>query len=122
MPDPAWPNTLPEHPLREGYGERDPDTLLQTEMDAGAPKARQRFTAGTREIRCRVKLQNQAQKDALVAFRQATLAGGALPFTWASLAIATGGGSARFRFTAPIAWARAGAERWIAELSLIRLP
>lgn len=122
MPDPAWPGSLPQYPLMAGYNETEPDTLIETAMETGVPKARQRFTAGTRPIQCSVKLQSQAQKDALSTFYRVTLAGGALPFTWAGLSAPTTGGTGRFRIAKPPSYSRSGADRWLAQLAIIRLP
>lgn len=122
MPDPVWPVTLPAYPLLAGYDETFPDTVKDTPMDSGPPKARQTFTAGVRPINCNVKLANLAAKTVFEDFVRVDLAGRALPFTWAGLSANTGGGTGRFRIIKPPAYSRDGAQRVLVKLSLIRLP
>lgn len=40
-----WPSSLPKHVLRDGFGYNPQSGVLRTDMDAGFPKVRRRFTA-----------------------------------------------------------------------------
>ncbi len=50
MSNPVWPPSLPQRPLAQGFSEQAPDTLIRTQMEAGPPKVRRRFTAGIRTM------------------------------------------------------------------------
>lgn len=77
----AWPATLPQDVLIEGYAEAFPETRLRTPMDAGPAKMRRRFTAAVRPLKVSVPL-TRDQVAALDTFFTTTLEGGALAFTW----------------------------------------
>ena len=77
----AWPATLPQSPLVEGYSEETPDLVVRTSMDEGPAKIRRRFTANVRNITHNYLL-TQAQVATLDTFFVTTLAGGALTFTF----------------------------------------
>lgn len=77
----VWPASLPTTLQVEGYQEEPPDTRLVTEMDAGPPKMRQRYTAAPRPLAGFITI-TRAQRVTLDAFFVTTLAGGALPFDW----------------------------------------
>lgn len=81
MASATWPSTLPQAPQQQGYGEQPQARTLRTQMDAGLPKQRQRFTAGTNQHTVRLQL-TQAQWETLLDFWDNTLGGGALPFDW----------------------------------------
>lgn len=78
---PSWPVSLPQSPLLEGFQGEPPDRLLASEVDAGTPKVRQRFSAGHSAIHCQWKM-SPAQFNAFRAWLAADLAGGSLTFTW----------------------------------------
>ena len=62
--------------------ETPPDTTLETQMDAGPPKARRRFSAGIRKLDMKM-IMTAAQVATLDAFYVTTLSGGALTFDYA---------------------------------------
>ncbi len=60
-----WPVTLPQRFLAEpGVEETMPDIVIETEMDAGPPKIRRRYTAGYRHVTGSLKL-TRAQRTTL---------------------------------------------------------
>lgn len=77
----AWPGTLPQVPLANGFQEVHPELSLRTNMDVGPAKVRRRQTAGVVTMVCPFRL-TTAQRATLVTFWQTTLAGGSLTFTW----------------------------------------
>jgi len=119
MTNAVWPASLPQEPLVEGFNERAPDTVIRTQMEAGPPRARRRFTAGIRHIECQVRL-TPARVETLDAFFRATLAGGALPFDWTHPRT---GAAATFRFVEPPSYAPvARGTLWQGTLRLEILP
>ncbi len=56
-------------------------TTLETQMDAGPPKARRRFSAGERKLDIKM-IMTEAQVVTLDAFYVSTLSGGALTFDY----------------------------------------
>jgi len=78
---PSWPSELPQYVLVDGYQEAPPELLAETEMDAGPPASRRRFTVGETTIACRLAI-TTAEKAAFEAFFRDTLKGGAIPFDW----------------------------------------
>lgn len=40
-----WPESLPQRPVRDGFSATPQSGVVETEMDAGLPKVRRRFTA-----------------------------------------------------------------------------
>jgi hypothetical protein len=75
-----WPVSLPQYSLI-GATEQLPQTLLMTEMEAGIPKRRNRYTAGIRPLEIPLKLTN-VQANVFAEFFEITLKNGALPFEW----------------------------------------
>lgn len=91
----VWPASLPQDlQASPGLDEQPPDVMLETQMDAGPPKARRRFTAGFRPIKGTVEV-TITQRNTLDDFFVNTLAGGTLPFDWKH---PTTGAAATFRF------------------------
>lgn len=78
---PAWPASLPQLVLAQGYRETFAKTAVRTSMDAGPAKVRRRFTAGTRDFAVSLRL-TPAQAATLEGFFDATTAGGSLAFDW----------------------------------------
>ncbi len=76
-----WPVSLPEKVDRDGYDETFVDTSIRTEMDAGEPKVRRRFTAGVQQIMIRLRL-TDIQVTTLETFFKTDTASGSLPFNW----------------------------------------
>ena len=116
MPN-VWPVTLPQFVSVEGFQETPPDLLLRTQMDAGPPKVRRRFTAGVRGFKATVRL-TQAQVQVLDAFFVGTLAGGALSFDWTHPRT---GVNSSFRMSRP-AYSSEGGDSWVAGFELELLP
>jgi hypothetical protein len=81
MSNPTWPLSLPQRPLAQGYNEQAPNTVIRTQMEAGPPKVRRRFTAGIRILGLQLQLTAE-QVETLDGFHDATLQGGALAFDW----------------------------------------
>ena len=77
----VWPLALPQRPGVGGYQERFSETALRTPMEAGAAKARQRFTVAPREIEVSFRM-TAAQVAVMRVFYEETLGGGTLPFDW----------------------------------------
>lgn len=77
----AWPGTLPQVPLADGFSESHPELAIRTNMDVGPAKVRRRQTAGVITMTCNFRL-TTAQRATLVTFWQTTIAGGASTFTW----------------------------------------
>ena len=77
----VWPASLPQRFLLQGYREQLPDPVIRTQMDAGPPKARRRYTAAYRPIQGRLHC-SAAQTATLEEFHQTVCAGGSLPFDW----------------------------------------
>jgi hypothetical protein len=78
---PAWPLTLPQRPLLDGFSWGTADGLISTAMDNGPPKVRRRYTAATVPLQC-VWALSYAQVLIMRAFVLDDLAGAALSFTW----------------------------------------
>lgn len=41
---PTWPVSLPQYPLQEGYKEAPGANVIESQVDAGPPKRRRRYT------------------------------------------------------------------------------
>lgn len=76
---PTWPASLPQKPLVDGYSEEPKSRVLRSQMDAGPPKTRQRFTAGVTDIPVNMTL-SIAQLATFEAWFNADIQGGSLPF------------------------------------------
>jgi len=94
---PEWPATLPQEP--PGETETAPDLAVRTEMDAGPPKMRRRFTAGVRRF-SREMILTAAQVEILDAFYLDTLKS-TLSFDWTH---PRAGANVTYRFTGPPAY------------------
>lgn len=77
----VWPAGLPQRPLFEPLRESFPSIAIRSQPDAGAPKARRRFTAGWRAWHVELSL-SRDQVALLDEFHQSSTAGGSLPFEW----------------------------------------
>jgi len=115
---PAWPATLPQDALIDGYDERPPETALRTPMDAGPAKVRRRFTAGVRVVSATEAL-TRAQVDTLDAFYLTDLQGGALSFDWTHPRTQA---AVQFRFVAGPRYAPQSQTDWLAQLRLEIVP
>ncbi len=114
----VWPADLPSDVLRQGYDEACAPVKLRTQMDAGPPKQRRRFTAGVKPLTVVLSL-TRAQVATLEAFHDDTLQGGALPFEWTHpRTLAT----VQFRFVDEPRWSTQSEVDWRATLALEVLP
>ncbi|MBK8909231.1 MAG: hypothetical protein IPM60_15525 [Rhodospirillales bacterium] len=97
MSNPVWPYSLPQRPLAQGFNEQARETAIRTQMEAGPPKVRRRFTAGIRTMGMQLRL-TADQVATLDAFYDTTVAGGTLPFDWVHPRT---GVAATYRFVEP---------------------
>ncbi len=119
MSNPVWPWSLPQRPLAQGFNERAPDTAIRTQMEAGPPKVRRRFTAGIRTMDMQLRV-DADQVATLDTFYDATLAGGTLRFDWLHPRT---GGALTYRFVEPPSYTPVARGRvWTATLKLESLP
>lgn len=93
----VWPPSLPQFVQEAGYSEQAPKNLEETEMDAGQPKARRRFTKVYRRLHVSILLQ-PGQDDTFETFYYTTCASGSIPFQWVHPRTQT---AMNFRFTNP---------------------
>lgn len=77
---PAWPATLPQSPLLDGYSEEAGDNVLRSQPEMGPPKTRRRFTARIDRLNLSYVM-TTAQLGIFEAFWRTDLADGALPIT-----------------------------------------
>lgn len=77
---PSWPGTLPDTQFI-GLVDASEDERVQTQMDAGPPKIRKRFTAPVRNIQIPI-IFTSAEKVILDTFWITTLSNGTLSFDW----------------------------------------
>lgn len=77
----AWPGTLPQQPLQDGYSEAAGDGRVQYQPDVGPPITRRRTAAVVRPLAVSYEL-TSAQLAILRAFVDTTLLGGSLPFSF----------------------------------------
>jgi len=115
---PTWPETLPDHPLKDELSEEPPDVLLRTGMDAGPAKVRRRFTAGVRPFAVKLRLTADQAAD-LDEFYVTTLQGGALRFDWVHPRT---GDAAEFRFASRPKYAPGNGNSWSAAFGLELMP
>ena len=114
----TWPVGVPDDPLVNGYQEQFPNTLVRTQMDAGAAKVRRRFTAGVWPMKANFPL-TKTQLDTFTTFYRTTLQDGALSFDWThprTLATVT------CRFVEPPTIEPLGASMWTVSTSIEVLP
>ena len=76
----SWPNDLPA-PLVDDYNEERQNQVLRTEMDAGPPQTRRRFTASIDKFSVSWVM-TESQVSTLETFFEDTIGGGALSFDW----------------------------------------
>lgn len=77
----AWPSTLPEFSLLDGHLEAPQGTMLRTEVDAGPPMKRARYTAEVTRFSVPLLL-SAAQVATLETFYLTTLGQGVDPFDY----------------------------------------
>lgn len=81
MPNAVWPSDLPQYVLQQGFSEQLGNAKIETQMEAGRPKTRRRYTAAPRQLSC-VLACTAAQRASLITFYDTTLKSGSLPFDW----------------------------------------
>lgn len=77
---PAWPASLPQDQFL-GLTDQDVDAVIRTEMDAGPPSRRRRYTAVIRNVSVQL-IVTGAQRQTFDTFFRTTIAGGATAFDW----------------------------------------
>lgn len=77
----AWPASLPEQPLADGYTESALPNVVRSEMEIGPAKLRRRYTAEIKVYAVQFML-TTAQVATLETFYDSTLNGGVDPFDW----------------------------------------
>lgn len=120
---PAWPATLPQNPVTDGYSEEPGYPVVAAPVD-GPPLTRRRYTASPKKINCSFVM-SDAQLATFEDFYENSLKFGSLTYTWYDR-----GNSARpgtFRITgAPryeiVEFGKALSSTWRVTLALIRLP
>ena len=80
MADAAWPATLPDAPLRQGWQRRPQPNTISFKPSVGTPKVRRRSTARGDAISLTFRFSG-AQLATFWSFYGDDLADGALPFT-----------------------------------------
>lgn len=94
----AWPASLPQYVLEQGYSEQMPDQLIETPMEAGKPKVRRRYTMNNPTFTVTIAM-TLGQKAIFETFFDEDLQGGSLPFTWVN---PTSQLATTFRFRKPV--------------------
>jgi len=97
MANASWPGGLPAYVLIDGFSEKLPQQALETEMEAGPPKIRRRFTTNWRQFQATIKVDGTG-RALFDTFYRETLGGGTLPFDWVHPATRA---AATFRFRLP---------------------
>lgn len=113
----AWPITLPDRFLMDGYDEGPPDLVLRTEMDAGPAKMRRKGTAGVRNIVGQVTM-TTAQVAILDSYYLDDLASVGRD-SWTHPRT---GAAIEFRFVRPPRWQPMGGDMWRVQIDLEILP
>lgn len=99
MANATWPTALPQYVLQQGFREQMPDTLLETQMEAGPAKSRRRYTTGYRQFGVALAM-TATQRAIFDSFFVTTLKGGSLPFDWKD-PVTQAAATFRFRKPAP---------------------
>ena len=82
MANPTWPSAIEQNVEVPGYRAQDPDTILETSMEAGKPMRDRNMRGGEKEIiTCTVWIK-ATDKDAFDTFYRDTLKSGVLAFDW----------------------------------------
>lgn len=96
---PTWPGSLPQHQFI-GTTREDRDAVVRTEMDAGPPTRRNRYTAISTKIEAVIMLRGDQLSDFEAWYRN-DLKNGALDFDWTDPATDQ---TATFAFQKPPKW------------------
>lgn len=76
-----WPAALPQYVQEQGFGEGLPDQTIESQMEAGLPKSRRRYTKNFRPMQATIWCTAE-QGQLFEYFYEETLSGGVLPFHW----------------------------------------
>lgn len=119
MSNPQW-SAMADPPvlLLRGYSAQGKSTVLRTDMDAGAAKVRQRYTAVPQPVTGTV-ICSEAQYAELVTFLDTSCAGGALRFDWTDPHDAS---TVEMRYVPPWSETPLGLGNWEIALSLEIMP
>ena len=101
MSIPAWPETLPQNILAQGYQGALPNNQLRQSMSIGPDKVRRRGTAAVRPVSGNICV-TPTELTALKAFYQTTLLDGTLRFSWVDPEDGTT--AIELRFKEPPSW------------------
>jgi hypothetical protein len=118
MTIPAWPESLPVHPLTQGFEETLPNTMLRTQMDAGPAKQRRRVSAMPRPTTVSFTM-STAQVATFDAFYIDDLEGGALRYSYAGPRTGT---TYEFRFTEPPKYSHLGGDHYTVACKIEQMP
>jgi hypothetical protein len=77
----AWPLTLPQCPILNGFAEQKQINVVAFSPDVGPPKVRRRSTAAAWNTSVAYRM-TTTQLTAFNAFYETSLADGSLAFTW----------------------------------------
>lgn len=81
MASAQWPESLPQLPVRGGYGRKKMSQKKASKTDKGLYKVRRRYTGTVFEVTATYKL-TETQKAAFQEFHDDTLGDGILSFDW----------------------------------------
>lgn len=115
----AWPGTLPQQVSWVNYEGSPRDGRVRTNMDAGPPKMRRRYTAGIKTIKCGQEALTKTQISTLTTFYETTLSMGTLAFDWVDPITQA---AASLRFAEKPVWHGAGSDAFNVTYSLEILP
>lgn len=113
-----WPITLQDVPNTSGFGLKFGNNKIRTEMDAGPPKVRNRYTKRFDDMNVSFWATN-AQLDIFNTFHDLTLGGGTLPFEFTD---PTSGNVREFRIKGEPNITPVGFQTWNIEMTWERLP
>lgn len=114
----AWPNTLPQQPLRDSYQEAQEPAFIRSEVDAGPAKVRRRFTAPVTRVSMQFRM-TPAQVTTFETWWRDTIKLGSLSFTLTHPRTST---STTWRNVEPYRLTPLAGDRWLVQLSLEILP
>lgn len=81
MSNASWPASLPQYVQENGYSEGEPDNLIESQMEAGPPKTRRRYTMQHPLFTMQV-CTDVTGRSTFDTFFSTTLKHGSLPFDW----------------------------------------
>lgn len=115
---PAWPASLPQEVLRDGYSEQRQSGVVRTSMDTGPDFVRRRTTATVRSVSAQIVLTG-AEVETLRTFFETTLLMGSDAFDWTD---PIGGAAVSMRFREAPRITAIGGDHYTVSLQLEILP